>query len=121
MLTLLLMPTAAKADEIPDIVVDETLTFYGGHFYEEFRTGMENSNVSDYGQLTVGERPYLNSGSLVSISYRGETLIEMSIFAADRNIDYNASAAVSTVINKIRTKLFFDKFFPNPDLVGDGF
>jgi len=119
---MLLFPIGVMAAaDISDIVVDETITFYGRHFYEAFNTALTNAKLTDYGQLTVVERPDSNAGSLISIIFEQEPIVSLTISAADRNIDANAELAAIGVVERIRTKLFFDRFFPNPDLVGSDF
>jgi len=119
------MKESPASDEgiLSDIVVDQTITFYGRRFYEEFALRVGNSNLKGYGSLVVDERPYADSGSLISISRNQQVISEVTVYAADRHIEENAELAASQVIERVSTMVFFERLNINtdPDLVGREF
>ena len=105
---------------IENVIIDHGLTFRGHQFYSAFAKAMaEQESPAKFDHLVVEERPYANSGSLVSVEQSHRKIYQVVIYAGPSRIEAMGKMAAAYVNSRLYNQRFDELLFKDPDLAGD--
>lgn len=123
LLGLLAWSEAAVADELEDeiggLVIDRTITRFGKDFYRDFSIQWQSVKGSSRYALAIIEQPLPQSGTLLTIDFRGQKVYQ-TFFGRRQGVisEQMVQQAVAVVVNHMATIL---EQSINPDMQGDGY
>lgn len=111
--------TTLEDEGITGLIIDNTKTFIGRQFYQEFSQYWLAYQVTE--NVSIHERPTARSGSQIWVEYNRQRLFDQFLTPVFANIQVTAREAAKSVSRRLKTLQIEKILFPNPDLAPDEF
>lgn len=121
------VPSQVEDDGIEGLLVDNTVTFIGRTFYENFAIAwldeleLLGRRPGEHGNFSIHERPTARTGSQIWIEYDRQRLFQVFLSPVRARIQATARGAAAVVARRFETLELQDLLFGNPDLAPDEF
>lgn len=106
-------------DGVTGLIVDNTITFMGRQFYNDFATAWLDQGIADGDNVSVHEQPTAVSGSRIWVEYNNQILFQAFVSPVRSDIDATAKKAANSVAQRFKALELERKLLNDPDLGSD--
>lgn len=103
-------------DNLTGLIVDNTVTFMGRQFYNDFAAAWLDQGMTDAKNISIHEQPTAVSGTRIWIEYNQQILFQAFISPVRADIDNTSKRAAAVVAQRFKAIELERSLFKDPDL-----
>jgi curli production assembly/transport component CsgE len=108
-----------RQEGVTGLIVDNTITFMGRQFYDDFANAWLDQGIANGANLSVHEQPTAVSGTRIWVEYNHQILFQAFVSPVRSDIDATAKKAANLVAQRFKALELERKFLNDPDLGSD--